>query len=130
MEFNNPSEIVKTLTFGNTAKNEIMEGVSKLANAVKSTLGASGKCVIYEDALGKPVITKDGVTVAESVVLLHPVENIGATLIKEAASNTVKEAGDGTTTATVLADALLKTANKALDETEVRKLKEGINNCS
>ena len=130
MEFNNPSEIVKTLTFGNTAKNEIMEGVSKLANAVKSTLGASGKCVIYEDALGKPVITKDGVTVAESVVLLHPVENIGATLIKEAASNTVKEAGDGTTTATVLADALLKTANKALDETEVRKLKEGINNCA
>lgn len=126
MEFNNPSEIVKTLTFGDSAKNEIMQGVDKLANAVKSTLGASGKCVIYEDALGRPVITKDGVTVAESVVLLHPVENLGATLIKEAASNTVKEAGDGTTTATVLADALLKTANKALDETEVRQLKEGI----
>ena len=130
MEFNNPSDIVKTLTFGNTAKKEIMQGVEKLASAVKSTLGASGKCVIYEDALGKPVITKDGVTVAESVVLLHPVENIGATLIKEAANNTVKEAGDGTTTATVLADALLKTANKALDETEVRELKEGIINCA
>lgn len=130
MEFNNPSEIVKTLTFGDNAKKEIMTGVEKLASAVKSTLGASGKCVIYEDALGKPVITKDGVTVAESVVLLHPVENIGATLIKEAASNTVKEAGDGTTTATVLADALLKTANEALNETEVRKLKEGINSCA
>ena len=130
MEFNNPSDIVKTLTFGDTAKKEIMQGVEKLASAVKSTLGASGKCVIYEDALGKPVITKDGVTVAESVVLLHPVENIGATLIKEAANNTVKEAGDGTTTATVLADALLKTANKALDETEVRELKEGIINCA
>tara|TARA_B100001093_G_scaffold512349_1_gene582044 strand:- start:1103 stop:2656 length:1554 start_codon:yes stop_codon:yes gene_type:complete len=126
MEYNNPSDIVKTLTFGQPAKKQIMQGVEKLADAVKSTLGASGKCVIYEDALGRPVITKDGVTVAESVVLLHPVENIGATLIKEAASNTVKEAGDGTTTATVLANSLLTKANKALDEEEVRKLKEGI----
>jgi chaperonin GroEL len=103
-----------------------MKGVDKLASAVKSTLGASGKCVIYEDALGRPVITKDGVTVAESVVLLHPVENIGATLIKEAASNTVREAGDGTTTATVLADSLLKIANKSLDEEKVRDIKNGI----
>ena len=126
MEFNNPSEIVKTLTFGNEAKQQIMQGVEKLSNAVKSTLGASGKCVIYEDALGKPVITKDGVTVAESVVLLHPVENIGATLIKEAASNTVKEAGDGTTTSTVLAHSLLKTVNQHLDEEKVRELKSGI----
>lgn len=126
MEFNNPSEIVKTLTFGDDAKKQIMQGVEKLASAVKSTLGASGKCVIYEDALGRPVITKDGVTVAESVVLLHPVENIGATLIKEAASNTVKEAGDGTTTSTVLADSLLKIANKYLDEEKVRELKAGI----
>jgi len=126
MEFNNPSEIVKTLTFGRDAKEQIIQGVEKLSNAVKSTLGASGKCVIYEDALGRPVITKDGVTVAESVVLLHPVENIGATLIKEAASNTVKEAGDGTTTSTVLAHSLLKIANKKLDEEEVRELKSGI----
>jgi chaperonin GroEL len=126
MEFNNPSEIVKTLTFGHEAKEQIMQGVEKLSNAVKSTLGASGKCVIYEDALGKPVITKDGVTVAESVVLLHPVENIGATLIKEAASNTVKEAGDGTTTSTVLAHSLLKTVNQHLDEEKVRELKSGI----
>jgi chaperonin GroEL len=126
MEFNNPSEIVKTLTFGDDAKKQIIQGVEKLASAVKSTLGASGKCVIYEDALGRPVITKDGVTVAESVVLLHPVENIGATLIKEAASNTVKEAGDGTTTSTVLAHSLLKIANKKLDEEEVRELKAGI----
>ena len=68
MEYNNPSEIVKTLTFGSDAKKQIIQGVEKLSNAVKSTLGASGKCVIYEDALGRPVITKDGVTVAESVV--------------------------------------------------------------
>ena len=126
MEFNNPSEIVKTLTFGDEANNQIIAGIEKLANAVKSTLGASGKCVIYEDALGKPVITKDGVTVAESVVLLHPVENIGATLIKQAARNTVKEAGDGTTTATVLAHSLLKIANKNLNEEKVRELKSGI----
>ena len=126
MEYNNPSDIVKTLTFGKPAKQEIIQGVEKLANAVKSTLGASGKCVIYEDALGRPVITKDGVTVAESVVLLHPVENIGATLIKEAASNTVKEAGDGTTTATVLAHSLLTIANEALNEEKVRDLKAGI----
>ena len=89
-----------------------MSGVNKLTDAVKSTLGASGKCVIYEDAMGRPVITKDGVTVAESVVLHDPVENIGATLIKEAAANTVREAGDGTTTATVLAHAILSEYNK------------------
>ena len=103
MEYNQPSEIVKDLNFGNEATSRVIAGVSKLAKAVKSTLGASGKCVIYEDGRGKPVITKDGVTVAESVVLYDPVENMGATLIKEAARNTVKEAGDGTTTATVLA---------------------------
>jgi chaperonin GroEL len=126
MEFNNPSEIVKTLTFGKEASDQIMEGVKKLANAVSSTLGASGKCVIYEDATGKPVITKDGVTVAESVVLLHPVENIGATLIKEAARNTVKEAGDGTTTSTVLAYSLLKTVNEKAGDEKLRSLKAGI----
>ena len=126
MEYNNPSEIVKTLTFGKEANDQIIAGVEKLANAVKSTLGASGKCVIYEDALGRPVITKDGVTVAESVVLLHPVENIGATLIKQAARNTVREAGDGTTTSTVLANSLLKITNKHLDEEKVRELKAGI----
>ena len=112
MEYNNPSEIVKDLSFGVDARTKIMTGVDKLTQAVKSTLGASGKCVIYEDALGRPVITKDGVTVAESVVLIDPVENMGATLIKEAAKNTVKEAGDGTTTATVLAHSLLNLTNQ------------------
>ena len=64
MEYNQPSLIVKDLNFGNDAKTKVIIGVDKLAEAVKSTLGASGKCVIYEDARGKPVITKDGVTVA------------------------------------------------------------------
>ena len=128
MEYNLPSEIVKEINFGEKAQNKIVAGVEKLAKAVKSTLGASGKCVIYEDARGKPVITKDGVTVAESVVLYDPVENIGATLIKEAAKNTVSEAGDGTTTATILAEALLKYvyANKT-EDTSIREIKDGLN---
>ena len=127
MEFNNPSQLVKHLNFGLDADDKIMSGVDQLAKAVKSTLGASGKCVIYEDATGRPVITKDGVTVAESVVLLDPVENIGATLIKEAAKNTVKEAGDGTTTAIVLAESLLKELNEENTIESTRKIKEGIN---
>ena len=128
MEYNLPSEIVKDLNFGDSAKTRIIKGVEKLANAVKSTLGASGQCVIYEDARGNPVITKDGVTVAESVVLFDPVENMGATLIKEAARNTVREAGDGTTTATVLAESLIKEVNKKeYNGNTIREIKEGIN---
>jgi chaperonin GroEL len=127
MEYNLPSEIVKDLNFGDNAKSRITAGVDKLAKAVKSTLGASGKCVIYEDARGNPVITKDGVTVAESVVLFDPVENMGATLLKEAARNTVREAGDGTTTATVLAEALLKTVNsEEYANYSLRDIKNGI----
>ena len=126
MEFNNQSEIVKNLSFGVDAREKVMAGVEKLTNAVKSTLGASGKCVIYEDAMGRPVITKDGVTVAESVVLYDPVENMGATLIKEAAKNTVKEAGDGTTTATVIALSLLTLANNKKYAATIRPIKEGI----
>ena len=127
MEYNQPSELIKSLDFGKDAKSKIIKGVDKLAKAVKSTLGASGKCVIYEDARGNPVITKDGVTVAESVVLFDPVENLGATLIKEAARNTVREAGDGTTTATVLAESLLKEVNKDLyKDLSIRDIKEGI----
>jgi chaperonin GroEL len=124
MEYNQPSEIVKDVSFGDNASSKIIAGVEKLAKAVKSTLGASGKCVIYEDARGLPVITKDGVTVAESVVLFDPVENMGATLIKEAARNTVREAGDGTTTATVLAESLLKEVSK--NDASIREIKDGI----
>jgi len=125
MEFNHPSEIVKTLSFGNEAQSKIMAGVEKLAEAVSSTLGASGKCVIYEDMLGKPIVTKDGVTVANSVVLMDPIENIGATLVKEAAQKTVKEAGDGTTTSTVLAHSILK-SYVAKKVTDARITKEQI----
>ena len=126
MEYNLPSEIVKDLNFGDSAKEKILKGVDKLASAVKSTLGASGKCVIYEDARGKPVITKDGVTVAESVVLFDPVENMGATLIKEAARSTVKEAGDGTTTAIVLTESLIKEVSSCKENVTTREIKNGI----
>jgi chaperonin GroEL len=118
--------IVKNLNFGDKAREEVFKGITKLTDAVSSTLGASGKCVILEDAAGNPIITKDGVTVADSVVLLDPVENMGATLLKEAARKTVREAGDGTTTATILAYSILEEAYKVSNKTNSRKLKEGI----
>ena len=118
--------IVKNLNFGNEAREQVFKGITKLTTAVSSTLGASGKCVMLEDASGRPVITKDGVTVADSIVLLDPVENMGATLLKEAARKTVSEAGDGTTTATVLAHAILQEAYKVSDKTNSRELKDGI----
>jgi chaperonin GroEL len=119
--------IVKNLSFGDDARNQIFKGIEKLTKAVSSTLGASGKCVILEDAGGNPLITKDGVTVADSIFLRDPVENIGATLLKEAARKTVKEAGDGTTTATILAHAILDESYK-LDNKDVRAVKEQILN--
>ena len=118
--------IVKNLSFGLDAKNNVFAGITKLTQAVSSTLGASGKCVILEDTAGKPIITKDGVTVAESVILLDPVENMGATLLKEAARKTVKEAGDGTTTATVLAHSILEEAYKLEKKFTSREIKQGI----
>ena len=120
-----PDLIVKNLNFGQDAQNQVFKGIDKLTQAVSSTLGASGKCVLLEDDKGNPIITKDGVTVANSIVLLDPVENMGATLLKEAARKTVSEAGDGTTTATVLAHAILEQA-KGVDINS-RELKENIN---
>jgi len=118
--------IVKNLNFGQSAQDQVFKGIDKLTQAVSSTLGASGKCVLLEDDNGKPVITKDGVTVANSIVLLDPVENMGATLLKEAARKTVNEAGDGTTTATVLAHAILKEASETGIKISSRELKDGI----
>ena len=119
--------IVKHLNFGEDARDKIFEGIEKLTKAVSSTLGASGKCVILEDGHGNPQITKDGVTVADSIILLDPVQNIGSKLLKEAARKTVREAGDGTTTATVLAHAILEEAYKVIKSESRRDLKEGIN---
>ena len=118
--------IVKNLNFGSDAKDNVFAGITKLTQAVSSTLGASGKCVMLEDNAGKPLITKDGVTVAEAITLLDPVENMGATLLKEAARKTVREAGDGTTTATVLAHAILEEAYKVNKQINTREIKLGI----
>jgi len=119
-------QLVKELAFGDSARGQILTGVEKLTNAVSSTLGASGKCVILEDRNGKPIITKDGVTVANAVILRDPLQNIGATLLKEAAQRTVRDAGDGTTTATVLAKAIIDEANKHSELDTLREIKNGI----
>jgi chaperonin GroEL len=120
-------KLVKNLTFGEYARSQVLTGVEKLTNAVGSTLGASGQCVIMEDGNGEPVITKDGVTVANAITLQDPIQNIGATLVKQAAQRTVKDAGDGTTTATVIAKAILDEANQHSLLDDARQMKDGIN---
>ena len=125
MEYNIPSDLVKHIDFGEDARLKIISGANQLGRAVGGTMGASGLCVIYEDGMGRPNVTKDGVTVAESVVLRDAVENIGATLIKEAARNTVRAAGDGTSASSVLAMSLLNIL-EANRHKGVRQLKEGL----
>src|SRR6187399_357368 len=97
----------KQLQFDESARHALLRGIEKLARAVKATLGPSGRNVILDKKFGSPTITKDGVTVAKEVELENPYENMGAQLVKEVASKTNDIAGDGTTTATVLAQAIL-----------------------
>jgi chaperonin GroEL len=104
----------KNLSFENDARTALLAGVEKLAAAVKSTLGPRGRCAIIDKGWGGPTVTKDGVTVAEEIELLDKTENMGAKLVKEAASKTSKIAGDGTTTATVLAEAIFREAFRNL----------------
>src|SRR4030043_1155851 len=105
---------VKELAFESEARAALLAGVEKLAAAVKSTLGPRGRCAILDKGWGGPTVTKDGVTVAEEIELIEKNENLGAKLVREAASKTSKIAGDGTTTATVLTEALFKEAYKNL----------------
>ncbi len=98
--------MAKQLQFDETARQALLRGVTKLARAVKATLGPAGRNVILEKKFGSPTITKDGVTVAKEIELPDPYENMGAQLIKEVSSKTSDIAGDGTTTATVLAEAI------------------------
>src|SRR3954464_339485 len=104
----------KMLAFDVEARKSLLEGVSKLARAVKTTLGPRGRNAVIDKGWGSPNITKDGVTVAEEVELTDKYENIGAKLVKEAASKTSDVAGDGTTTATVLAEAIFREGYKNL----------------
>jgi chaperonin GroEL len=105
---------VKELAFESDARAGLLAGVEKLAAAVKSTLGPRGRNAILDKSWGGPTVTKDGVTVAEEIELTNKNENLGAKLVKEAASKTSKVAGDGTTTATVLAEAMFKQAYRNL----------------
>src|SRR5687768_5833573 len=104
----------KMLAFDAEARKSLLEGVTKLARAVKSTLGPRGRNAVIDKGWGAPTVTKDGVTVAEEIELSDKYQNIGAKLVKEAASKTSDVAGDGTTTATVLAEAILKEGYRAL----------------
>ena len=100
--------MAKQLLFDESARHSLLRGVEKLARAVKSTLGPAGRNVILDKKFGSPTITKDGVTVAKEIELDCPYENMGAQLVREVASKTSDVAGDGTTTATVLAEAIYK----------------------
>ena len=122
------NQIVKQFSFGDKGREKVFKGIETLTEAVASTLGGGGECVIFEDAQGVPVITKDGVTVAELSVLLDPVENMGASLVKQAARRTVAEAGDGTTTSTVLAHAILKEFAKSPMKFTSREKRDAITN--
>ena len=104
--------MAKEVTFGNDSRTKLVDGVNTLANAVKVTLGPKGRNVVIEKSFGAPVITKDGVTVAKEIELEDKLENMGAQIVKEVASKTADKAGDGTTTATVLAQGIIKEGMK------------------
>ena len=104
----------KDVQFGEHARSRMIEGVNVLANAVKTTLGPKGRNVIIQKTYGAPHVTKDGVTVAKEIELEDALENMGAQMVKEVASKTADDAGDGTTTATVLAQAIVREGAKAV----------------
>lgn len=104
----------KEVTFGNEARSRMMNGVNILANAVKVTLGPKGRNVVLEKSFGAPTVTKDGVSVAKEIELKDRLENMGAQMVKEVSSQTSNVAGDGTTTATVLAQAMVREGLKAV----------------
>jgi chaperonin GroEL len=106
--------MAKQITYGDTTRQAILRGVNQLADAVKVTLGPRGRNVVLEKKFGSPTITKDGVTVAKEIELRDPAENMGAQMVREVASKTSDVAGDGTTTATILAQAIYREGVKAV----------------
>ena len=104
----------KEVKFGNDARQQMLDGVNVLANAVKVTLGPKGRNVVLDKAFGGPTITKDGVSVAKEIELEDKFENMGAQMVKEVASQANDQAGDGTTTATVLAQAIVNEGLKSV----------------
>lgn len=107
--------MAKELKFSEDARAAMLRGVDQLANAVKVTLGPKGRNVVLEKSFGSPLITNDGVTIAKEIELEDAFENMGAKLVSEVASKTNDVAGDGTTTATVLAQALIQEGLKKCD---------------
>src|SRR4030043_2247419 len=105
--------MTKEIKFDQEARRAVLEGVNILANAVKVTLGPKGRNVIIEKSFGSPLVTKDGGTVAKEVELSDKYENMGAQMVKEVASKTSDVAGEGTTTATILAQAIYREGVKA-----------------
>jgi chaperonin GroEL len=104
----------KQLAYSDEARQKLLAGASKLARAVRSTLGPRGRNAVLDKGWGAPNVTKDGVTVAEDIELQDPYENMGAQLVKEAASKTSDVAGDGTTTATIIAEGVFREGLKAI----------------
>src|SRR5574344_1342506 len=104
--------MAKEIVFNNDAREQLRKGVDALANAVKVTLGPKGRNVVIDKKFGAPQITKDGVTVAKEIELENKFENMGAQVVKEVAAKTNDQAGDGTTTATVLAQAIYREGAK------------------
>jgi chaperonin GroEL len=115
--------IEKDIDFNEDARFKLLNGVNKLSNAVKQTLGAAGNTVILEDQLGRPHVTKDGVTVAKSINLSDPVEHLGATIVKQASIKTADEAGDGTTTSIVITQDLIEMAFKKIENENINVTK-------
>src|ERR1043165_4483767 len=115
----------KLIAYNTDARERILKGIQKLAHAVKVTLGPSGRVVVLEKSFGSPTVTKDGVTVAKEVELSDPYENMGAQMVKEVAARVSKDAGDGTTTATIYAEALytegLKNITAGANPNEVKR---------
>ena len=117
----------KQIKFDNDARQAILAGVQKLAKAVKTTLGPSGRVVILEKSFGSPPVTKDGVTVAKEIEVEDAIENIGAQMGKEVSSKSSKDAGDGTTTATVYAEAIFAEGLKNITAgANANQIKRGI----
>src|SRR6195952_4402585 len=104
----------KQLKYGSDAREQVLQGATQLANAVKVTLGPKGRNVVLDKSYGAPRITKDGVTVAKEITLANKFQNMGAQMLREVASKANDIAGDGTTTATVLAQAILREGSKAV----------------
>src|SRR6201985_1953038 len=106
--------MAKQIVYAENSRQAILRGVNQLADAVKVTLGPKGRYVVIEKKFGVPTITKDGVTVAKEIELKDPLENMGAQMVREVASKTSDVAGDGTTTATILAQAIYREGVKAV----------------